>query len=139
LELPILMGMDQFLSELLLGIVELFLELAGEAILDLASRGIAKVLQDSEISSPVLASVGYGLLGVMTGGLSLLVFPHPLVHPSRIHGISLLVNPVIAGVVMSLIGSMLRKRDKKVVQIESFGYGFAFAFGMALLRFFFAK
>jgi hypothetical protein len=133
------MGMDQFLSELLLGIVELFLELAGEAILDLASRGIAKVLQDSEISSPVLASVGYGLLGVMTGGLSLLVFPHPLVHPSRIHGISLLVNPVIAGVVMSLIGSMLRKRDKKVVQIESFGYGFAFAFGMALLRFFFAK
>jgi hypothetical protein len=131
--------MDQFLVELLLGIVELLLELAGEAILDLALRGIAEVLADSEISSPVLASFGYGLLGVMTGGLSLLVFPHPLVHPSRIHGISLLVNPVIAGVVMSLIGSMLRKRDQKVVQIESFGYGFAFAFGMALLRFFFAK
>jgi hypothetical protein len=50
-----------------------------------------------------------------------------------------LVNPLIAGVVMSLIGSMLRKRDKRVVQIESFGYGFAFAFGMAVLRFFFAK
>ncbi len=39
---------------------------------------------------------------------------------------------------MSLIGSTLRNRDKRVVQIESFGYGFAFAFGMALVRFFFA-
>jgi len=131
--------MGEFLFELLLAIAELFLELAGEAILDFALRAIAQVFEDSEISSPVLASVGYGLLGVLTGGLSLLIFPHPLVHPSRIHGISLLVNPVIAGVVMSSIGSMLRKRDKRVVQIESFGYGFAFAFGMALLRFFFAK
>jgi hypothetical protein len=75
----------------------------------------------------------------LTGGLSLLIFPHPLIHPSRIHGISLLINPVIAGGVMSLIGFMLRKRDKRVVQIENFGYGFAFAFGMALLRFFFAQ
>jgi hypothetical protein len=131
--------MGEILFELLFALAELFLELAGEAILDFALRAIARVFEDSEISSPVLASVGYGLLGVLTGGLSLLIFPHPLFHPSRIHGISLLINPVIAGSVMSLIGSMLRKRDKRVVQIENFRYGFAFAFGMALLRFFFAK
>jgi hypothetical protein len=61
------------------------------------------------------------------------MFPHPLAHPSRIHGISLLVSPVIVGVVMSLIGSVQRNRDKRVAQIESFGYGFAFAFGMAVV------
>ena len=38
---------------------------------------------------------------------------------------------------MSWIGSILQGRGKKVVQIESFRYGFAFAFGMALIRFFF--
>jgi hypothetical protein len=69
--------------------------------------------------------LGYVLFGL---------FPHPLVHPSRIHGISLLVAPVTTGLMMSCIGSLLRRHDKKVVRIESFGYGFAFAFGMALVR-----
>lgn len=36
-------------------------------------------------------------------------------------------------------GAVLRRRDKRVTRIESFGYGFSFAFGMALVRFFFAK
>jgi hypothetical protein len=44
-----------------------------------------------------------------------------------------------AGLGMSLAGSTLRRRNKKLMQIESFGYGFAFAFGMALVRFFFVK
>src|SRR5712664_2458141 len=98
--------MDEILSALLSAILELFLEaffeLVGAAILDVASRALAKVF-DSESSSPAFSFVGYGLLGVLTGGLSLMMFPHPLVHPSRIHGISLLVSPVIAGLVMSLI------------------------------------
>jgi hypothetical protein len=38
---------------------------------------------------------------------------------------------------MSVVGSSHRKRNKKVMQIESFGYGFAFAFGIAVVRFFF--
>lgn len=40
---------------------------------------------------------------------------------------------------MSLVGSTLRKRNKKALQIESFGYSFAFTLGMALVRFFFVK
>lgn len=135
--------MDEILSVLLSALMELFLEvffeLVGAALLDIASRALAKVF-DEKVSSPAVASFfGYGLLGVLIGAYSVIIFPHPLVHPSRIRGISVLVSPVIAGVAMSLIGSTLRKRDKKVVQIESFGYGFAFAFGMAAVRFFFAK
>ena len=129
--------MDEFLVQLLPGIADILLELAGEALLDIASRAMARIFEDLEISSPALAAVAYGSLGMLIGGLSLLIFPHPIVHPLRIHGISLLVGPVIAGVVMSWIGSTLRGRDKKVVQIESFDCGFAFAFGMALIRFLF--
>jgi hypothetical protein len=133
--------MGEFLLELLLTFGELFLEVlfefAGEALLDLALRAIAEVFETSRITNPVLASIGYTLLGALAGGLSLFIFPHPLVHPSRLHGINLLVSPIVTGSVMSLIGSILSRQGKKVVQIESFGYGFAFAFGMALIRYFF--
>jgi hypothetical protein len=134
--------MDEILSALLSGILEILLEafseLVGAALLDIGSRALGKVF-DPAISSRAVAFFAYGLVGAFTGAYSVIVFPHPLVHPSRIHGISLLVSPVIAGLVMSLVGSMLRMRDKKVVRIESFGYGFTFAFGMAAVRFFFTK
>jgi hypothetical protein len=133
--------MGELLFELLLAFGELFLEVlfefAGEALLDLVLRGIAEVFETSRFANPVFASIGYTLLGALAGGLSLFIFPHPLVHPARFHGINLLVSPFVTGLVMSLIGSLLSRQGKKVVQIESFRYGFAFAFGMALIRYLF--
>jgi hypothetical protein len=133
--------MEEFLLQLLLVFIELFgevlFEIVGEALLDLAQRVMAEVFETSRSIRPEFASLGYALLGVLAGGLSVLIFPHPLVRPSKIHGISLLVSPLVTGLVMFLIGSMLRRQGKKVVQIESFGYGFAFALGMALMRYFF--
>ena len=93
----------------------------------------------SEFKNPLMACIGYVFLGGVAGALSLLFFPHPLVHRSRVLGLSVVISPVLAGLGMSMVGSTLRKRNKKAMQIESFGYGFAFAFGMALVRFFFAK
>lgn len=40
-------------------------------------------------------------------------------HPSKIHGISLIISPVITGMVMSYIGYTLRRLGKPVVQIEA--------------------
>lgn len=74
-------------------------------------------------------------LGGVAGGPSLLLFPHPLVQPSRFHGIRLIVSPVLVGLGMSLVGLALRRRGKKGVQLESFGSGYTFAFGIALIRF----
>jgi len=85
-----------------------------------------------------VAGLGYMFLGGVTGCLSLLLFPHPLFHPSRIPGLSVIVSPVLAGLGMWLAGAVLRKRNKRVMQIESFWYGSAFAFGMAIVRFLFA-
>jgi len=133
--------MAELLFEVLLAFTELFLEVllefAGEALLDLALRAVAEVFESFRVAGPVIASVGYTLLGALAGGFSLLIFPHPLVHPSRLHGINLLVSPIVTGLVMSLIGSTLSRQGKKVTQIESFRYGFAFAFGMALIRYLF--
>ena len=133
--------------ELLVAFLELLLEIFFEAAFEFAAdflgalilRGIAEIFDTSEFKNPLMACIGYVFLGEVGGGLSLLFFPHPLVHPSKVPGLSVVISPILAGFGMSLVGSTLRKRNKKVIQIESFGYGFAFALGMALVRFFFVK
>jgi hypothetical protein len=128
-----------FLEVLLEIFFEAAFEFAAEFIGDIILRGFAAVFDTSEFKNPWLSCIGYVFLGGVAGGMSLLIFPHPLVHPSRIPGLSVVISPVLAGLGMSILGSTLRKRNKKTMQIESFGYGFAFALGMALVRFFFAK
>ncbi|HET6181129.1 MAG TPA: hypothetical protein VFE61_29695 [Candidatus Sulfotelmatobacter sp.] len=63
--------MGEWLLELLLAIaeplLEAFLELAAAAVLDLISRAITTVLEDSGISGPVLSFFGYGVLGLLSG------------------------------------------------------------------------
>ena len=135
--------MGDFLLELLFlfaeVIFEAVFEFALEAAFDLIFRAIAEVFEISEFNNPLLACVGYVLLGAATGGLSLLLYPYPLFHPSRVHGISLLVSPILTGLAMWQVGSLLRTKNKKVIRIESFWYGFTFAAGMALARFCFTK
>ena len=118
---------------------EFLLEFAVAALADLALRAIAKVFEIFQFENTLLASIIYALLGVSAGGLSLLIFPHRLVHSSRFHGINLLLSPILTGLAMSLIGSLLDRYGQKVTRIESFRYGFAVAFGIALVRFFFVS
>ena len=135
--------MEDLILSIILGLLEIFWEAIGEyllaAIWDLLLRAIGEVFKTSEAPSPVLASFDYVLLGLLTGGLSLLFLPHRMIHHSRIPGASLIVSPLITGLMMSWTGSFLRRRNKKVTRIESFGYGFAFALGVALVRFLWAK
>jgi hypothetical protein len=135
--------MDELLIQLLLALAELFfealLELGGEALLDLLSRAASKVFKPAEPPNPVGSFLALGFLGVLVGSASIVIFPHPLFHRSKFHGVSLILSPVAAGTAMSALGAILRKRGKQVVQIESFPYAFAFAFGMALVRLFWAS
>jgi hypothetical protein len=130
--------MDELLFQILLALAEVFfealLELAGEALLDVLSRVGADVFKSAEPPHPILSCLVWALLGAAAGATSLVIFPHPLFHRSKFHGISLILSPVAAGMAMSAVGAMLRKRGKQVVQIESFPFAFAFAFGMALVR-----
>ena len=134
--------MFDFLFELLLmvlePILEAILELIASAIMDLASRLLADSFDALESAPPVIATVVYTALGMFAGGCSVLVFPHHLVHPSRIPGISLVVSPILTGAALSLIGALLRSREKTTTRIETFRYGFAFAFGMSTVRLLFA-
>jgi hypothetical protein len=73
------------------------------------------------------------LLGAATGALSVLIFPHPLFHHSHVHGVSLVISPVVTGLVMSQIGSVQRRRGRESTPMD--WYGFVFALAMAAMRF----
>ena len=75
--------MAELLFELLGALFEVLLEFATEEFVAFLWRASADVFQGSAMNNPALATVGYLVLGTLAGGLSLLVFPHPLVRPSR--------------------------------------------------------
>jgi len=125
----------------------LFLELVFEAlfeyalavIFDVLDRAFAAFFESIEIKNSILAVTGYTLLGAAAGALSLFIIPHPLFRPSQFHGISLLASPILTGLGMWQLGLSLRTKARPVLQIDSFWNGFAFALGVALIRFYFAK
>ena len=139
-------GVDELLGAILSAIAEFLLEalleLIAAAVLDLVSRAFLGLFTRALKDNRVLTGFMYALLGVLAGALSLLILPHPLIHrehPTEFHGISLIISPIIAGLVLSSVGGILRNWGKKVTPVETFGFGFAFALGMALIRFFLAK
>jgi hypothetical protein len=130
------------LIELLLVVAEIFfeafIESAAAALVDLALRALTRIFPASH-PRPEFAALGYAFLGAVAGGLSVFVVPHPLVRPSRFHGISVVVSPFVTGLTMASVGLLLRRQGKKITGIESFAYGFSFALGMALVRYFFVS
>ncbi|HTT58327.1 MAG TPA: hypothetical protein VMF63_14525 [Opitutaceae bacterium] len=128
------------MEELILGAIfellaEFLLEVALGALAALISRAFRRFVVTVRRGNPITARVVFMLVGLACGFLSAGIFPHPLVHPSRFHGISLLISPVLTGLVMAWIGRAWRRRGRSSVRIESFGYGFTFALAMALVRF----
>ncbi len=114
-------------------------EILGEFILELLvsffSRAMGVLLDTEEPAGPSLLAIGLGFFGVIAGALSFVVFPHPIIAPSKLHGISLILSPTVTGTLMALIGFVLRRHGKQPTQIETFIGGFSFAFGLSLTRF----
>jgi uncharacterized membrane protein len=135
------------MEELLAGVIEMIGEVLFEAVFEvvcfclatLLTRAISKLFSIFSDLNPIATAFALGMLGALVGFLSVIAYPHPLVHPSRFHGVSVIVSPLITGFVISQLGRLLRNIGRKVTPIESFGYGFVFAFAMALVRFLMLK
>jgi hypothetical protein len=134
--------MDDFLGFILELLFEALIEIAFSGGVDLASRGRRRlrigplVRRTLSKANPPLTILKFALWGIGLGVLSALIFPHALIRSSNLHGISLLISPIITGTVMGGIGRIVRQRGRTPVRIESFAYGFTFAFAMALIRYF---
>ena len=129
----------EFIIELLFSIVgELCLQIVFEVLADFGLKSLAETMRAKK-RNPALAFVGFVLLGIIAGGLSLLLFRHHLLKPHWLRVTWLVIMPLVVGKVMSLIGSFWETKHRERTRLETFINGWAFALAMGLVRFFFAK
>jgi hypothetical protein len=125
-----------FILEVLLDLIgDVVIQLLFETVGEAGAHLLGHLMGEPQRVRPEAAALGYLLLGGAAGGLSLFPFPSPLVHPSRLHGISLLVAPAVTGLVMHTLGTIRRRYGGALVRLDTFTYAFLFALGMALVRF----
>lgn len=115
----------EFLAELLLA-----------ALADLLSRLLRRFFVGLHRRGPILSGVLIALAGCAAGLISIGAFPHPIFGTHHVHGISLLISPIAAGLGMSFVGWIVRRGGGRRSRIETFRYGFVFALAMAIVRFF---
>ena len=120
---------------IILALFEFLLEVAGELMLELGLRSIGETIIPREHRNRLLAGFGYGLLGAIAGGLSLLMFPNAFARSETFHGISIFIAPVMTGLAMAGLGWLWEKKGQQRLPIDSFAYGFIFALPMAIVRF----
>ena len=120
-------------------IVEFFAELLLQIVIEvLAELGFHSVRESFRREpNPVLALIGYLLLGLMAGGLSLLVAPQLLI-AENLRVANLAFSPVLAGLAMMALGAWRARRGDALARIDRFLYGYCFALCIAIVRFRFA-
>jgi len=114
---------------------EIVLQLLAEICVELGLNGLAETLRPKSERSALLAFIGYGILGGIVGAISLLIFPELLLE-NKLHAVgNIIVTPILAGLMMSLIGRAKTKRGKDIIRMDTFFFGFIFAITMALTRY----
>ena len=131
--------MEEILFAILEFLFEAVLQVFAEFSFELLCKSLSSVISPPEEKHPWLEFAGYFLFGAFFGGLSLFALPHPLMRSTRFHGISLLISPLATGYSMDRIGKRIDESGKPRMRIATFRNGFAFALGMALIRFLFTK
>jgi hypothetical protein len=84
--------------------------------------------------SPSLAAIGYLGWGALAGAISLLILPQHFISTTWLRITNLFLTPLLAGFAMAKLESWRRNRQQELIRLDSFAYGFCFAFGMALVR-----
>ena len=125
--------MLEFLFEVL---SEFLLQVLGQALIELGVHSLAEPFRTPP--NPWLAGLGFLFFGAILGGLSLAVFPTHFLAGQIWRILNLVLTPLAVGGTMSLMGAWRAKRGDPVMRVDRFAYGYLFALGLALVRFWFA-
>jgi hypothetical protein len=125
-------------------LIELLVEVFGELLLQLLFEGLAEIGlhlfrkpgSDAANFGAWLRALGYVLLGLLAGGLSLWLPPQSFIHSGAGRLGNLLLAPVAMGLTMAIVGAWRKKRGQQTLGIDHFAYGYVFALSMSLVRFF---
>lgn len=115
------------LSEVVFGV-------AGEVLLELGFESLASPFRDRKRSNPILAAIGFVVLGGLLGWTSTVSFPRRLIAEPLLPGASLVLSPLASGAVMQWFGVMQMSRGKSPTRLATFWGGALLAFAFALTR-----
>ena len=115
-------------------LAELLLQAVFELLFELGLHAVREPFRFPK-RNPLIAAIGYLIIGATAGALSLLLYPTLFVASLAGQIANLIVTPAILGFVMAGVGAWRRKRDEALFRIDKFAYGYVFAFAMALSRF----
>ena len=114
---------------------EILLSAFGELLAELLGRSMSEPFHRPKPVRPWLAAIGYAIFGVVAGAISLWAFPMLFISARWLQVVNLLVSPLLAGVMMERLGAWRETRGQETIALDSFLYGFIFAFAMGLVRF----
>jgi hypothetical protein len=90
--------------------------------------------EERRVRNVVLAVLAYVAAGIAVGYLSLLVFPVHFIRREDLRLVNVVVTPFAVATFMTWVGHSRARHDKRVVRLEQFGYAYAFALSVALMR-----
>jgi hypothetical protein len=114
---------------------EVVLQIVAEGLFELGFYSLAEALNRKKRRNPILASIGYLLWGGVIGVVTIVIFPSLMIKNPVFRVLNLIITPIIAGVSMSVLGSLRKRKGQDLLRIDSFFYGALFAFGLAIVRF----
>lgn len=116
---------------------EFLIQILGELFFEVGLHSIAEPFRKKP--NPWMAAFGYLVFGAVLGGLSLLVFPDYLMANKSLRVVNAALSPIAAGLSMAAMGAWRARRGQAVLRIDKFSYGYLFALGLGLVRFWFAS
>lgn len=123
-------------------VLEVLFEFFGEIILQVVFEALTeaglhflKRPQPTEPPAPWKLVLGYIVLGLVVGGISLLIVPGSFLHSEKLRIANLVLAPIASGFAMVFIGKLRIRRGQTLLAVDRFSYGFIFAFAMAAVRF----
>jgi hypothetical protein len=126
----------EFLLEIFL---EFLIQIVGELLFAVVLHVFSRFIRTRKTLNALVTGIMYLGVGLLAGWFSILIFPRAFVRSSNLHGISLLITPVLAGFTMSAIGWIRGRQGKALIRLETFSCGFIFAFAIALIRLMFTS
>ena len=127
--------MLELIIELLVeAVFDVFLQVLCELALELGWESMTHALGKEKKANPLLAGLGIVVMGAGLGLIGGWVFPHRVIKPSSLPGLSLVLTPLGTGTIMQVFGSWRRRRGGEPSCLATFWGGALFAFSMALVR-----
>lgn len=114
---------------------EVGLQLLGEFLVEYGITSAREPFRERRRAHPILAGFGVVLLGATAGAVTCFIHPTRLFQPGVVPGLSLLVSPLLTGLIMDRYGEWRESRGSTRSYLATFWGGALFAFGMAAVRF----